>query len=112
MGDRSWAIRRQPPEEARISIDPRRQKQGDRTRPSCRNNPFPPVQASSAGTVNTGGGGGGTNECNSETGGSGIVIIKAPSAATLAVSPGDNTTATTPAGKIATFTVSGTLTVS
>ena len=46
-------------------------------------------------------------------GGSGIVIVKAPSSATLAVSPGTNTTGTHPdGGKLATFTVSGTLTVS
>ena len=46
-------------------------------------------------------------------GGSGIVIVKAPSSATLAVAPGTNTTGTHPdGGKLATFTVSGTLTVS
>ena len=46
-------------------------------------------------------------------GGNGIVIVKAPSSATLAVAPGTNSTGTHPDGsKLATFTVSGTLTVS
>jgi hypothetical protein len=46
-------------------------------------------------------------------GGSGIVIVKAPATATLGVSPGTNSTGTHPDGsKLATFTVSGTLTVS
>jgi hypothetical protein len=46
-------------------------------------------------------------------GGSGIVIVRAPSAATFSVSPCTNTSTTTPGGcKVATFTVSGTLTVS
>jgi hypothetical protein len=46
------------------------------------------------------------------TGGSGVVIVSAPAAATLTVAPGTNTVATAPGGqKVATFTVSGTLTV-
>ena len=46
------------------------------------------------------------------TGGSGVVIVQAPAAATLTVSPGINTTSTAPSGaKVATFTVSGTLTI-
>jgi hypothetical protein len=52
----------------------------------------------------------------SGAGGSGIVIIRGPSARTFTVSPGTNTTSTLPAPaggcKVATFTVSGTLTVS
>ena len=45
-------------------------------------------------------------------GGSGIVILRAPSARTFAVTPGTNSTSTHPGGdKLATFTVSGTLTV-
>ena len=40
--------------------------------------------------------------------GSGVVIVQAPAAATLTVSPGTNTTSTAPSGaKVATFTVSG-----
>jgi hypothetical protein len=50
---------------------------------------------------------------NSGSGGPGIVIVRAPSAVSFAVSPGTNSTSTHPGGdKIATFTVSGTLTVS
>ena len=67
-----------------------------------------------AGTVNTGGGGGG-GHCTSPSGagGSGIVIIRTPSAYTLAVSPGCNSSAAHPGGdKIATFNVTGTLTIS
>jgi hypothetical protein len=49
-------------------------------------------------------------------GGSGIVIVRTPSAIGLAASPGTNTVTTLPAPaggcKVATFTVSGTLTVS
>ena len=46
-------------------------------------------------------------------GGSGLVVVRGPSAVTFAVSPGTNSTSTHPGGdKIATFTVSGTLTVS
>jgi hypothetical protein len=47
-------------------------------------------------------------------GGSGIVIIRAPGAAGISVAPGTNTVTTLPAPaggcKVATFTVSGTLT--
>jgi hypothetical protein len=50
------------------------------------------------------------------SGGSGIVIVRAPSARTLAASPGTNTVTTLPAPaggcKVATFTVSGDITVS
>ena len=47
------------------------------------------------------------------TGGSGIVIVSGPSAVTFAVTPCTNSTGTHPSGaKLATFTVSGTLTVS
>ena len=68
-------------------------------------------------TVNTGGGGGagnGRSDCVSRggSGGSGIVIVRGPSAITFAVTPCTNSTSTHPGGdKIATFTVSGTLTV-
>jgi hypothetical protein len=75
-----------------------------------------------AGTVNTGSGGGGGGpggsvpSSNGGAGGSGIVIIRAPSARTLGASPGTNTVATLPAPaggcKVATFTVSGDLTIS
>jgi hypothetical protein len=48
------------------------------------------------------------------SGGSGIVIIRAPSGANISASPGTNTVTTLPAPaggcKVATFTVSGTLT--
>ena len=66
------------------------------------------------GTANTGGGGGGAGDvANGGTGGSGIVVVRGPSAVTFAVAPGTNSTSTHPGGdKIATFTVSGTLTVS
>ena len=70
-----------------------------------------------AGTVNTGGGGGGSGGSGtSGAGGSGIIIIRAPSGANISASPGTNTVTTLPAPaggcKVATFTVSGTLTVS
>ena len=46
-------------------------------------------------------------------GGDGIVIIRAPADKTLTVSPGTNSTSTHPAGcKLATFTVTGCLTIS
>jgi hypothetical protein len=49
------------------------------------------------------------------SGGSGIIIVRAPSTATLTATPGTNTVTTSPApdgsAQIATFTVSGTLTV-
>jgi hypothetical protein len=67
--------------------------------------------------VNTGGGGGGTSNQMVEelgSGGSGIVIIRAPGSARISATPGTNTVTTLPAPaggcKVATFTVSGTLT--
>ena len=69
--------------------------------------------AGQSGQANTGGGagGGGDGGHSAATGGSGVVIFRAPSATTLTVSPGDNQTSTAPGGeKIATFTVSGTIT--
>jgi hypothetical protein len=70
-----------------------------------------------AGTVNTGGGGGGSGGgpgSPGAAGGSGIVIIRGPASAGMSASPGTNivTTLPAPAGgcKVATFTVSGTLT--
>ena len=66
------------------------------------------------GTANTGGGGGGDQDgpASGRAGGSGIVIVRGPSARTFTVAPGSNSTSTAPGGqKIATFTVSGTLTV-
>ena len=75
--------------------------------------------ACKAGGVNTGGGGGGVGYtfCSPVVvgggyGGSGVVILRFPDAATLSVSPGTNTTAPAPGcTKVANFTVSGTLTV-
>jgi len=77
----------------------------------------------SNGTVNTGGGagGGGRGNCapaagNGGTGGSGVVILRAPGSTSISAAPGTNTIATLPAPaggcKVATFTVSGTLTIS
>jgi hypothetical protein len=75
-----------------------------------------------SGTANTGGGGGGGN-CGSGgvprqtggAGGSGIVVIRVPSAKTVSVAPCTNTV-TSCVGptndKVATFTVTGTLTIS
>ena len=65
-----------------------------------------------AGTVNTGGGGGGSGGPESKnSGGSGIVILRCPSARVFTVSPGTNTITTEPASgdQIATFTVTGKL---
>jgi hypothetical protein len=46
-------------------------------------------------------------------GGPGIVVARGPSAVSFSVSPGTNSTSTTPGGcKVATFTVNGTLTIS
>jgi hypothetical protein len=63
------------------------------------------------GVVNTGGGSGGSG---GGSGGSGIVIVRAPGSANLEQAPGTNTVTTLPAPaggcKVATFTVSGTLT--
>ena len=73
----------------------------------------------SPGTVNTGGGGGGGSTSSSGrdggNGGPGIVIARAPGTACLSIAPGTNSVATLPAPaggcKVATFTVSGTLTI-
>tara|TARA_Y100001951_G_C11206021_1_gene220050 strand:- start:44 stop:481 length:438 start_codon:yes stop_codon:yes gene_type:complete len=74
-----------------------------------------PGRVGSAGTVNTGGGGGGPNNATNATGGaggSGIVVLRFPSGASVTVSPGTNTVTCAPDGnKLATFTVSGTNTV-
>ena len=63
----------------------------------------------------TGGGGGGPNNGSGVAGGaggSGIVILRFPSGASVTVSPGTNTVTCAPDGsKLATFTVSGTNTV-
>ena len=67
------------------------------------------------GTVNTGGGGGGDQDgpVVGRAGGSGIVVVRCPGVATVTVSPGTNTVSTIPSGfKVATFTVSGNLTIS
>ena len=72
-------------------------------------------RAGVAGTANTGGGGGGPNNGSGVAGGaggSGIVILRFPSGASVSVSPGTNTVSCAPDGaKLATFTVSGTNTV-
>ena len=71
-----------------------------------------------AGTTNTGGGGGGGGSPNSTggAGGSGIVVLRVPGSTTASVAPGTNSLATLPAPaggcKVASFTVSGTLTIS
>jgi len=71
----------------------------------------PATPTAQPGTANTGGGGGGGDTTGS--GGSGIVIVRSPSTASLVASPPTNTVTSLPAGcKVATFTVSGTLTVS
>ena len=71
-----------------------------------------------SGTANTGGGGGGSSEGISPrlggNGGSGIIIVRYPAGAAPAVTvaPGTNVKTTAPNGEeVATFTVSGTLTV-
>ena len=75
------------------------------------------------GTANTGGGGGagglnagGTAPLGNGAGGSGIVVVRMPGCTSMAVAPGTNSIATlpSPAGgcKVASFTVSGTLTIS
>ena len=71
-------------------------------------------------TTYAGGGGGGSkpgsyspSAADGGNGGPGIVIIRAPADKTLTVTPGTNTTSTHPAGcKLATFTVTGCLTIS
>jgi hypothetical protein len=61
-----------------------------------------------------GGGGSGRGSATGGAGGSGIIIVRAPGSANLGASPGTNTVTTLPAPaggcKVATFTVSGTLT--
>ena len=76
------------------------------------------------GTANTGGGGGGGQTGGSsgagpagcQNGGSGIVVVRVPGSTTASVAPGTNSVATlpSPAGgcKVASFTVTGTLTIS
>jgi hypothetical protein len=72
--------------------------------------------AGTNGTVNTGGGAGGGGVNDGGAGGSGLVVVRGPSTQTFSVTPCTNTVSTLPgpAGsyKVATFTVSGTLTVS
>ena len=72
-----------------------------------------------AGGANTGTGGSGTAYPSSQSGGnggSGIVVVRVPGSTTASVAPGTNSIATlpSPAGgcKVASFTVSGTLTIS
>ena len=76
-----------------------------------------PTAYPKAGQVNSGGGGGAgvgqpsppNNDTDGGQGGSGIVIVR--SAAPLTVAPGTNTTAACGACTVATFTVTGTLTI-
>ena len=91
---------------------------GSEAEPSGGAAPEEVVQAAGRGDGGGGGGGGAVgypapSPAQAAAGGSGIVIIRGPSAATFTVAPGSNSTSTSPGGeKIATFTVSGTLTVS
>ena len=66
--------------------------------------------------ANTGGGSGGVAASTGGAGGSGVVILRAPGSTSISVAPGTNSIATlpSPAGgcKVASFTVSGTLTIS
>jgi hypothetical protein len=78
----------------------------------------PSPSANTDGDANTGGGGGGAWNGTNGAGGSGVVILRIPAACapvSLAAAPGTNTITTLPAPeggcKIATFTVTGTLTV-
>ena len=71
------------------------------------------------GVVNTGGGGGGGNngpQVAGANGGTGVVVVRVPGSTGASVAPGTNSIATLPgpAGgcKVATFTVTGTLTIS
>lgn len=67
-----------------------------------------------AGTANTGGGAGGTGSDNpGAAGGSGVVLMKIPSAngASIAIAPCANTITCQAGTKVARFTVSGTLTI-
>ena len=62
-----------------------------------------------------GGGGVGGNQfspINGYAGGSGIVVVRGPSEVTFTVTPGGSTSTHPGGDKIATFTASGTLTVS
>ena len=68
-----------------------------------------------AGTANTGGGGGSGNDSpDGANGGSGIVVVRGPSAVTFAGTPCCAFTGSTHPGgdKIAKFTANGTLTIS
>ena len=71
--------------------------------------------AGGSGSINTGSGGaGGVEPIGNGAGGSGIVIVRYPSGAAPAITlaPGTNVKTTAPNGDgVATFTVSGTLTV-
>ena len=58
------------------------------------------------------GGGQGANTQTGAAGGPGIVIVRFPSDATLSVTPGGSTSTHPGGDKLATFTVSGTLTIS
>jgi hypothetical protein len=72
------------------------------------------------GGTNTGGGGGGTRDETGNSagsnGGSGIVVVRVPGSTCASVAPGTNSIATLPAPaggcKVASFTVTGTLTIS
>ena len=64
-----------------------------------------------SGTTNTGGGGGGGYAASGGAGGSGIVIVRSPVGAPLSASPCTNTVSCVGGATVATFTVSGTLTV-
>jgi hypothetical protein len=65
-----------------------------------------------AGQPGTGGGGGAGGQAQSGAGGGGgIIILRASPTDKFSVAPGSNTVTTTPTYKLATFNVSGTLTV-
>jgi hypothetical protein len=77
------------------------------------------MAGSAAGSANTGGGGGAgvlhleVQVVQVVVVVQVLVVVRAPSAVTFSVAPGTNSTATHPGGdKLATFTVSGTLTIS
>ena len=67
--------------------------------------------------ANRGGGGGGNNDaatCSSVPGGSGLVVVRVPGTTNISVSPGTNSVSACVGptnDKVATFTVSGTLTI-
>ena len=76
-----------------------------------------PAGSGGSGSANTGGGGGsgGTVQGPGGSGGSGIVVLRFPGCACVSVSPGTNTVTNCvgPSNdKVATFTVTGCLTVS